>query len=213
MTPGVVSSENLRSSPFAASAHPARFLANGGVLHAGIGVVRVYDETRPAICQHELRSRGISQWRLGGEPPRFFHDEALALVSGHRPCWSCRYEAFLAFQRAWESATGESIDADGMDERLEVETRSGVSRSVNVDDEDGIAPTYPAQWGALPDGVFVVREGVAHLVHDGVIRPWSIATGYGKPVERPSDGTVQVVTPLLVVDILRAGYVPEVVFP
>lgn len=34
----------------------------------------------------------------------FFHDEATALASGHRPCFECRREDALAFRAAWMRA-------------------------------------------------------------------------------------------------------------
>lgn len=176
------------------------FIVNRGVLHAGIGTARVYKETRQRFCQHELKARRLSRWQRGLEVPSFFGDEAIGLAAGCRPCWSCRYEAFLAFKAAWESAAGESVDAAGMD---------AVLHSAGSLAESADALTYDAQWDSLPDGTFVSGADGPLLVRGETVVPWSQADGYAKPQARPRDGSTRVITPQIIVDVLRAGYVPE----
>ncbi len=41
--------------------------------------------------------------------PLFFHDEAVALAAGHRPCAECRQDRYDGFLDRWEAVTGERL--------------------------------------------------------------------------------------------------------
>ena len=42
----------------------------------------------------------------GRNYPLFFHDEAVALATGHRPCGECRPDALAKFIEAWKIGHG-----------------------------------------------------------------------------------------------------------
>src|SRR5690349_14110036 len=83
---------------------------NRGRLHEGSGgdarVVRFHAGDLWIICALQFRARWHEQW----QPRRFtwlyFHDEAVALAAGHRPCAECRWAAYVAYRRAWVEALG-----------------------------------------------------------------------------------------------------------
>ena len=121
----------------------------------------------------------------------FFLDEAVALAAGHRPCALCRREAFVAFQRAWGG-----VRAPQMDAALH-RARVGADRQQR---------RYLAEAKGLPDGCFILWQGVAHLLLGARALPYAPAA-YGQPIPRPV-GVVEVLTPEPMVAVLRAGYRP-----
>jgi hypothetical protein len=125
----------------------------------------------------------------------FFHDEAVALAAGHRPCALCRRDAYRAFQAAWAAAGLGETSAPAMDRALHTARTA----------RDPSGATHRAQAADLPDGVMILSAGPALLAGTRAI-PFSQA-GYGAALPRPS-GAVAVLTPALLVRVLRAGYRP-----
>ncbi len=134
----------------------------------------------------------------------FFLDEVTALASGHRPCFECRRGDANAFAACWAQARKlpASPYADEMDvllhrQRLEgIETRHTIASSRLKD---------------LPDGTMVVAPGRGagpyFAVRNGQLLRWSY-TGYVGPEASETDMSFKILTPAIVIDILRAGYVP-----
>jgi hypothetical protein len=137
----------------------------------------------------------------------FFLDEATALAAGHRPCAECRHQRFIDFCSAWKiaypHAGGSSRPkADEMDNRLHAE-RIAKNRS---------KPVFEANLKELLNGVFIKRDDGgehAYLVWGKELHEWTPA-GYQACLPRPRAGVVQVLTPKSMVEVIRAGYVPEV---
>ncbi len=171
---------------------------NRGILHrAGPGA----DHARPEIVRHHtgiawitcvlaFRRRRIPQWAPGHYTPLFFHDEAVALAAGHRPCAECRRPAF----RAFVDALG-GLRAPELDRRLHTE-RWRPRRGRRV---------HPLPWADLPDGAFVVADGTPALVIGDALVGWTSA-GYCGATSRPTTGTATVLTPPATLTVLRAGY-------
>lgn len=180
-----------------ASTDRGRFIGGHGVLHVGDLFVNVYDESRRRYCHHDLMARRVSRWDKGDEQPVFFEDEAAGLALGLRPCWSCRYEAWLRFAAAWEAVTGEKATAAVVDERL----------ATGGNEQSHVQP-----WLQIPAGALVIHNDLPRLVLANTVIPWSMATGYGQPSPRPVEGEVTVLTPMIVIEVLRAGYRPEIGF-
>ncbi|HEU5216512.1 MAG TPA: hypothetical protein VFU30_13340 [Gaiellaceae bacterium] len=169
-------------------ATPERGLVYGnrGRLHDEHGVIRRQWQVKRWIsCRLEFRGRH----RAGGPMPPgrytglFFLDEATALAAGHRPCAECRnadYKSFLAI-------TGAS-GAAGLDRRLH--------------DERG--RLHDRDAAELPDGAFVVLDGVPWLVLGSELLCWTPG-GYTDRRRRPS-GPVAVVTPPTSLRVLSAGW-------
>jgi hypothetical protein len=130
----------------------------------------------------------------------FFLDEATAFAAGHRPCGQCRYADYRRFRDLWHTVhPADPVGADWIDRRLHAERLAGRSAK----------RTEPAQLAELPDGTFVAQDGHAWLVRGSLLLAWSPA-GYVDRRPRPRTGRVEVLTPLSVVEIFRAGYRPHV---
>lgn len=188
-------------------ATPARgtFMGNRGILHdEEQHIRRRYSGQAWIICRLEFKGRQRKLMQPGHYTELFFLDEATALAAGHRPCASCRREAFNTFMKAWAAANWDE-ERDGkllakeMDRRIHSErVRRG-----------GKKVTYEADIASLPEGAFIAQGKQALLLWDGRLWPWS-PDGYGQPEPRPSGGQVTVLTPRSTVGALEAGYVPAV---
>ncbi|HWE38235.1 MAG TPA: hypothetical protein VG406_16815 [Isosphaeraceae bacterium] len=189
---------------------PARgtMMGNRGVLHDADGRIRrPWQVRRWLICVLEFRGRRRTVMAPNRYTELFFLDEATGLAAGHRPCFECRRARYLAFRDAW--ATGnlpgvrpEAITAGMMDDRLHAE-RVGPGRSKLTD---------TSSLDALPDGVFVTRDGPDGdplLVLGGALLHWSPG-GYHRRRSRPRGTSVTVLTPKSTVAAIRAGYMPEI---
>lgn len=176
-----------------------RFMGNRGCLHRGHSVVRNHSGTRWIICVTDYPARTVPPWSEGHYTVLFFHDEAVALAAGHRPCALCRRERYNDFRAAWRSANeGGLPSADEMDARLHGERLDGSRQR-----------THRAAWSSLPRGTFVLFDDEPAVVLDDTVVPWT-ADGYGTPSKRPAGGTSTVLTPPSTVAVLAAGYSPDI---
>ena len=173
-------------------ADPARGLVYGnrGCLHdAGGEIRRAYATRRWIGCR--LRFKDWHRAHLmqpGRFTELFFLDEATAFAAGHRPCALCRradYRRFLA--------AGGFAGADDADARLHAERLAGRARRLHAS---------PA--ADLPDGTFVLDGGSPWLVRGDALLRWTPA-GYTDRAPRPG-GSVAVLTPPTLTDLLRAGW-------
>lgn len=130
----------------------------------------------------------------------FFLDEATALAAGHRPCAYCRREAFEQFRTALIAGNpGRMSAAPGAD---------GIDRLIHGDrlTPEGRQRRHPALASALPPGALFEAEGLAWLRTVSGARAWA-PDGYGPTMALPAS-EVAVLTPLCLVEALRAGYGP-----
>src|SRR5262245_18420960 len=94
-------------------------LGNRGVLHDDHKrIVRTSQVRRWICCVLEWKGIRRTIMKPRSYTELFFLDEATALAAGHRPCFECRREAALDFQRAWAKAFGALARADDMDRVL-----------------------------------------------------------------------------------------------
>jgi hypothetical protein len=183
-------------------------MGNRGLLHDASGQIRrPWQVTRWLLCRLEFNGRRRAVMAPDRYTELFFLDEATGLSAGHRPCFECRRQSFLAYAAAWaivypsDSGSGRPT-AGSIDERLHAE-RIGPARSKR---------TFRAKLDDLPDGVFVVlddQEGLAYLIRADELLAWSPG-GYRERKSRPRGGWVSVLTPTSTVDVIRAGYTPEI---
>ena len=169
-------------------------MGNRGCLHEGTEVVRHHRGRRWIVCETDFRGRWTRQWAPGRYTVLFFHDEAVALAAGHRPCAQCRWAAYRDFL----AACGHRGSVDVLDERLHVERLT-----------DG---GHAAGWVDVPDGAFVRSDdGVPLLVDGDRLVPWS-PSGYdpASARPRPSSGRASLLTPPTTCAAIRAGYRPQV---
>jgi hypothetical protein len=185
-------------------AHPGRGLVYGnrGCLHDDQGRIRRRHAVQRWIaCRLEFRGRKRGPLLQPGRYTElFFLDEATAFAAGHRPCAECRSEDYLRFGELWRELHPGDTRAAALDARLHTE-RLAVDRRQRH---------HAAPAPSLPDGVFVLHEDAPWVVAGGSLRRWT-AAGYAEthPVPR---GSVRVVTPVSLVEILRSGWAGAVPF-
>jgi hypothetical protein len=173
---------------------------NRGNLHRGTEIVRFHRSALWITCALEFRGWRQPQWAPGRYTVLFFHDEAVALAAGHRPCALCRRADYQAYREAWAAGLGTEIPlATEIDRQLHGEriVRGTHRRRL-----------HPTRWPELPAGTFVLLDGAPALVRERVVVPWT-THGYTPPVARPATGEVPVITPPSTVAALRAGYHPQ----
>jgi hypothetical protein len=193
-------SERNRVTPLGdIEAFPLRgaFTGNRGRLHEGHEIVRFHAGDLWIICALRFNDRWNEQWLPQRFTWLFFHDEAVAIAAGHRPCGECRHASYVAYRDAWASVSGETPSARDMNRRLHHERIvKGTHRR----------RLHRLPWSDLPDGAFVLGDdGAPHLVLADELVVWT-ATGYGQHRPRPRTGAASVITPPASVAVLHAGY-------
>jgi hypothetical protein len=179
-------------------ADPARGLVYGnrGCLHDADGRIRRhYQVKRWIACRLEFRGRRRSPlMRPGRFTELFFLDEATALAAGHRPCAECRREDYDRFAAAWLELHGER-GADTIDARLHEERFDSATRTRRL---------HAARLDELPDGAFVLDDGVPELVRGDDLMSWTPG-GYTRRAPRRR-GKATLLTPPSLVELLRTGW-------
>jgi hypothetical protein len=183
------------------------FTGNRGCLVDECGnVVRHHRSSLWISCLTEFRS-----WRHPLAAPRrwtpiFFLDDAVALAAGHRPCALCRTDAYRSYRDAVTGFVGASkpLLAAELDRRLVAE-RHRRGRGL---DRAGDRLVWTAEISDLPVGAVVVDDdGLARLVTADRLMAFAF-DGWRAPTDRPSRGTVQVLTPPTSVAALAGGFAP-----
>jgi hypothetical protein len=181
-------------------ADPARGLVYGnrGCLHDGAGRIRrAYAGKRWIACCLEFRGWHRSPLLQPGKfTELFFLDEATAFAAGHRPCALCRNEDYKRFCELWAELQAGEAGADAIDARLHNERLDRPARRRRF---------HRLPYDDLPDGAFVLEEGVPHLVCGAELRRWTPA-GYTASTGRPSRAIATVITPPSLVEVLRRGW-------
>ena len=153
---------------------------NRGNLHRGTEIVRFHGSQLWIICALEYKDQRLTQWAPGRYTLVFFHDEAVALAAGHRPCALCRRPAYNAYRDALVTAgvVDAPPSAAALDKRLHAERLvAGTHRR----------RFHELAWPDVPTGSFVLVDGGPALVVDDAVVPWTTA-GYGPPRARPRHG-------------------------
>lgn len=174
------------------------FMGNRGCLHEGHDVVRHHNGNLWIMCRLEFRGRRTPQWQPGHYTVLFFHDEAVGFAAGHRPCGECRYADYQRFKALFAHVTDGPSDAGSINRRMQHDRWDHRRQRI-----------HRAPWSSLPDGTFTLVDDVPMLVVADRVVPWSATSGYGTPSARPSSGDATVLTPEITVEILRAGYTPQ----
>lgn len=164
---------------------------NRGCLHAGREIVRFHASDLWIVCALRFRDRHHAQWLPRRFTWLYFYDEAVAFAAGHRPCGECRHDAYVRFKEAVGATSAQELNRTLHRERL---VRGTHRRRF-----------HRVPWAELPDGTFVLRDGVPAVVVGDQLVDWTTA-GYGRRHGRPAGGEAEVVTPPSAVAALRAGY-------
>lgn len=180
-------------------AHPARgnFMGNRGILHDTnqvLGRAR-WKHKAWVTCRLVWKNWHRDVMQPGAYTELFFHDEAVAMAAGHRPCALCRRSDFNDYR----AAAGITDPTPKMDAVLH--------------NDRAIARRFEQRRQAgriehLPNGA-VYLDGTPWLVFDEAVYPIDV-TGYGSPQPR-KEGSVQVLTPKLTLSALAGGYKPKII--
>ena len=171
-----------------------RWMGNRGCLHRGHDIVRPWNGKRWIICALEFKGWIAPKWAPGRWTALFFHDEAVALAAGHRPCALCRRGDYQRYRTALDASGADAIDA-----RLHGERLDGRRKRLHA-----------MAWRDVPVGSFVDVDGAAHIVLSDRLRAWTPESGYADERTRPGRGDASVLTPPASVEALRAGYEPQI---
>jgi hypothetical protein len=171
------------------------FTGNRGILHAGREVVRFHQHDSWVTCSLQYKGLRREQWLPHRMTWLFFHDEAVSLAAGHRPCALCRRPDYDRYRAAWADAAGSAPSARDMNRVLHGEriVRGTHRRRLHAE-----------AAGGLPDGAFIELDGVPRLIVGAEAVGWT-RTGYRARRPRPR-GSVTVITPPSTLGVLRAGY-------
>jgi hypothetical protein len=173
------------------------WMGNRGVLHdADRRIVRPWQVRRWITCVLRFKDRKREVFAPDRYSELFFLDEATSLAAGHRPCAECRRPRYEEFRELWPHGR---VKADQIDRVLHEERL----------DAAGGKRTYRAALASLPDGTMVEHRRSPHLLWGGRLRPWSFF-GYGPAVAAEPGEERIVLTPLSIVEAIRAGFVPQV---
>ncbi len=170
---------------------------NRGILHTGRDITRFHASDLWITCALEFRGRWNEQWRPHHYTFLFFHDEAVSLAAGHRPCAECRRADYDAYREAWAAGLGVALPG-----AKEINRQLHGERIVRGTHRRRI---HPAPWADLPEGTFVQLDGSPTLIAAGHLTVWA-HEGYGRRLSLPKEGTADVITPPSSVAALRAGY-------
>lgn len=200
MTPKAVTPERNRVTPTGdIIATPLRgaWTGNRGILHEGHEIRRFHAGDLWITCALEFRGRRREQWLPHRWTHLYFHDEAVSLAAGHRPCAECRHRDYQSYRQAWANGLGVgSPSAKDMNRRLHGER---IIRGTHL------RSYHTLPWADLPDGTFVLLDNVPALIVDGHLSEWT-REGYAGRRTLPTAGTAMVITPPSSVAALRAGY-------
>ena len=178
--------------------------ANRGCLHDAAGrIADRYPTRRWIACRLEFNGRRRDPKLMPGRfTELFFLDEATALAAGHRPCGECRYADYQQLTTMWAELHPGQLGADAIDEQLDRERRDSRTKQRRF---------HQAEFGALPDGTFVLHQGEPHLLLGSELLRWSPA-GYTARINRPdgATATATVITPPSLVALLGTNRTPLV---
>jgi hypothetical protein len=136
----------------------------------------------------------------------FFLDDAVALAAGHRPCATCRREAFRSYRDALALALDGPLLAVDINARLNIE-RLRHGRGL---DRGSDRRLWTSPLRELPDGTIMVGESrEPRLVRGDCTWAFSF-DGWHAPQRRDDEATVEVITPPTSVSALRHGFEPFV---
>ena len=177
-------------------------MGNRGILHDGAQTVtRTHAHQNWVTCALSFKGRRREIMAPGSYTELFFLDEATALAAGHRPCAECRRVRYIEFTTLWRQAHGAPEPGRSLPQTIDrVLHAARIVRGRKV--------TYTAAIAHLPDGVMVVSGETAVLLWRGCQFDWSFEGYRPRPV--PLVGSVEVLTPKPLVEVIRAGFVPQV---
>ena len=179
-----------------------RWTGNRGILHENRRIVRYHASDLWITCALEFRGRRHEQWQPHHYTFLYFHDEAVSLAAGHRPCAECRRASYDAYRAAWAAEIGSDLpSASEINRRLHAERIFRGTHRRRI---------HELRFQDLPDGAFVLLEaGLPAVIVGDQLTSWA-HDGYGARQRRPARGLARVITPPSTLAALRAGYPAQI---
>lgn len=155
------------------------------------------------ICCHtaEVHGRKVKFDDPVSYTPLFFTDEAVALAAGHRPCGSCRTDAYYHWLAIWKHLTGTSkyvrVRASEMDRDLH-RRRMAARRKQPIS----------MRLEEVPEGAFVIAPSICNdpaLIWQGSLWPWRDGH-YDQPISTEHSAKFAHVFPRLGFRFLSCGF-------
>jgi len=182
------------------------WLGNRGVIHnERQEIVRPFKLKAWITCVLQFKGRHREIMQPNRWTELFFLDEATALAAGHRPCGECRREDFKRFKTYWLKGNPEY----GFHEKTSIKEIDNILHAERI--RAGIKVTHEEKLSSLPDGTFIELEDEPYLLRNKVIFKWT-PCGYEEGRKLPASKTANVLTPLSIVNMLRAGYNVQMFF-
>ena len=146
------------------------WMGNRGILHDDAGrVVRHHASSLWITCALSFKGWRAAQWQPHHYTVLFFHDEAVSLSAGHRPCALCRREAYDAYQNALaEHDRAKPLSAKEIDARLHAERLIARTRTRRLHDDALVGGPQRRVRHRGRRAVSRQRRGAGPLDHDGV---------------------------------------------
>lgn len=184
-------------------ASPARgtLTGNRGIIHRDDKTLGTARWSHHAWICCTLNWQGIKRPLMTGRnwTELFFLDEVTAFAAGHRPCGTCRRDAYNRFVAGWTDASGQKPSAKDMDKALHA---ARVRR-------DRSQIRFEAPCAQLPDGVMVLHANGPALIWHNKLHPFT-PNGYTAPIALNPQTIVRVLTPQPSIAVLNAGYKPQI---
>mgnify|MGYP001814824346 CR=1 FL=1 len=177
-----------------------RFMGNRGILHSdnkSLSHIR-WRHKAWVTCLLSFKGRKRPLMAPKAYTELFFLDEATAMAAGHRPCGYCRRADYLRFVDAWAEHAGTRPKAPQMDKAL---------HAARIVPRTRKQLRHQAPLRDLPEGAMILRDGTAYLLLQDAVLPYRRAH-YGPPQRRSRTETVTVLTPVPMLNVLRAGFIP-----
>ncbi|MES1160798.1 MAG: hypothetical protein ABUM51_08575 [Bacteroidota bacterium] len=179
-------------------------MGNRGVIHSPAQeILRPFKLKAWITCRLAFKGRKRKVMTPDRWTELFFLDEATAFSAGHRPCFECRREDAGRFKAFWLKGN----PAYKFDEKTRIQEIDEVLHKERIH-QDQTKVTFTERPANLPNGSFVLYEGLPYLLFEGCLLRWS-PFGYEKGISIPQVDELTVLTPKSIVNTFRAGYIPE----
>jgi hypothetical protein len=180
------------------------WLGNRGVIHnEQKQIIKPYNLKAWITCALEFRGRHREVMMPNRWTELFFLDEATAFSAGHRPCFQCRYKDHQQFKAAWLKGNPQY----GFNEKTPVSEIDKILHAERINKGEKV--TYDEDPANLPNGTFILIDGKPYAIWGKLIYQWT-PFGYEKGITLLTAKKVKVLTPKSIVNMLKAGYEPQI---
>jgi hypothetical protein len=181
------------------------WMGNRGQLHNdGQTILRPFKLKAWITCLLEFKGWKRKVMSPGLYTELFFMDEATAFSAGHRPCFECRRKDYDRFKSFWLKGNPQH----GFNEKTSIREIDNIIHEERID-KNGKKVIHEENTGNLPNGIFVLFNDQPFLLMNKQLYQWS-PFGYEKGIALRDIKKIEVLTPLSVVNALRAGYIPQI---